>query len=203
MATATPTITEIILPHPQRQSLIIAREASLIVGGAALMAGVAQLAIPLQPVPITLQTLGVLLLGAAYGWKRARATMLTYVVAGTAGLPIFAEGRGGFSVLFGPTGGYLVGFIFAAALVGFLAERGWDRTPWMMALAMLLGNIAIYLVGLPWLSVALHLPADLTVKYGLQPFLFGDTIKLIAAVVLLPAAHLALRLMRPSGLSGG
>jgi len=203
MATATPTITEIILPHPQRQSLIIAREASLIVGGAALMAGVAQLAIPLQPVPITLQTLGVLLLGAAYGWKRAGATMLTYVVAGTAGLPIFAEGRGGFSVLFGPTGGYLVGFIFAAALVGFLAERGWDRTPWMTALAMLLGNIVIYLVGLPWLAVALHLPADLMVKYGLQPFLFGDTIKLIAAVVLLPAAHLALRLMRPSGSSGG
>jgi biotin transport system substrate-specific component len=125
--------------------------------------------------------------------------MLTYVAAGTAGLPLFAEGRGGISVLLGPTGGYLVGFIFAAALVGFLAERGWDRTPWMTALAMLLGNIVIYLFGLPWLAVALHLSADLTVKYGLQSFLLGDAIKLIAAVVLLPAAHLALRLMRPVG----
>src|SRR5215475_10219474 len=136
MATATPTIAEIILPHSQRPALTIAREALLIVSGVALMAGVAQLAIPLQPVPITIQTLGVLLLGAAYGWQRAGATMLTYVAAGTAGLPIFAEGHSGVGVLLGSSGGYLVGFIFAAALVGLLAERGWDRTPWMTALAM-------------------------------------------------------------------
>ncbi len=192
MATATPTIADIILPHPQKKSLVIAREALLIVGGTALMAGVAQLAIPLKPVPITFQTLGVLLIGAAYGWKRGGATMFTYVAAGTAGLPIFAEGKSGPAVLFGFTGGYLAGFIFAAALVGFLAERGWDRTPWMTALAMLLGNVVIYLFGLPWLAVVAHQPASYAVQFGLLPFLLGDGIKLIAAVVLLPAAHFAL-----------
>lgn len=193
MSTSTRTLAAIVLPRPQSSARALLRDGLLVIGGTALIAGAAQASIPLQPVPITLQTLAVLLIGAAYGWRLGAATLATYVLAGSAGLPIFANLRGGPAVVAGPTGGYLVGFIFAAGLVGYLAERGWDRTPWMTALAMLLGNIVIYAVGLPWLAVTAHLSWNATYVFGLKPFLIGDAVKLAVAVVLLPAAHLVLR----------
>lgn len=171
-------------------SLGLLRDTLLVLGGSALVAGLARLVIPMQPVPITGQTLGVLLVGAALGWRRGGLALLAYLIEGLVGLPVFAGGLAGLSVLFGPTGGYLVGFIFAAMLVGFLAERGWDRTPWMMALALVLGNLVIYACGLGWLGYILTLTVHSTLTLGLFPFLIGDAIKLAVAVVLLPGAWL-------------
>lgn len=193
MATSTRTLAAIVIPRPLTPARALVRDGLLIIGGAALIAGAAQASIPLQPVPITLQTLAVLLIGAAYGWRRGALTLVAYVLAGAAGLPIFANHRAGLTVLAGPTGGYLIGFILAATLVGYMAEHGWDRTPWLTALAMLLGTIIIYAIGLPWLATVLHFNANQTYLAGLQPFIAGDAVKLAIAVVLLPAAHLVLR----------
>ena len=192
MATSTRTIADIVLPRPHARTTGLLRDALLVIGGVAFVALTSQVSIPLQPVPITLQTLAVLLVGAAYGWQRGAVTLLAYYLAGAAGLPLFANHNFGIATAVGPTGGYQVGFIFAAALVGYLAEQGWDRTPWLMALAMVLGNLVIYAFGVLWLAYYLHLPITLAIKFGLSPFLLGDAIKLGIAVILLPVAHLAL-----------
>lgn len=156
--------------------------------GVAFLALLAQLRLEIGPVPITGQTLGVLLLGAAYGLRLGAATTLLYALVGGLGLPVFAGGAAGWSVLSGATGGYLVGFVLAAALVGALAERGWDRRAGSTALAMLLGNVAIYVPGLLWLStIAPDWPT--TLAWGLTPFLAGDLVKLLLAAGLLPTAH--------------
>jgi biotin transport system substrate-specific component len=178
------------------------RNSVLIVGGSLLVAGLAQLSIPLQPVPVTGQTLGVLLVGAALGWRRGGLALLAYLAEGLVGLPVFAEGRAGLPVLLGPTGGYLVGFILAAALVGFLAERAWDRTPWLMALALVLGNLVIYAVGVPWLAVVLRLPPQPAYQFGMGPFLIGDALKLAVAMVLLPGAWFIARRGKAGVMSG-
>ncbi len=188
MATATRTLADLIIPRSRSVPTALLRDALLILGGSAVVAGLAQVAIPLQPVPITGQTLGVLLIGAALGWQRGGLALVAYLAEGVAGLPVFAEGKAGLATLTGPTGGYLVGFIFAAALVGLLAEWHWDRTPWMMALAMVLGNLVIYLFGVTWLARVLHLGPQLAYQFGMQPFLFGDALKVIVAVILLPGA---------------
>jgi biotin transport system substrate-specific component len=172
--------------------------ALLVVGGAALVAICAQISLPLQPVPLTLQTLAVLLVGAALGARRGAASLLTYLAAGAAGLPVFAGGghfltsakSGGLS----PTFGYLIGFILAAGLVGWLCERfGADRTPWGTALAMLAGNIVIYAAGLPVLAVLFGLKGQALLSAGLTPFLIGDALKLALAAALLPGAWALLR----------
>ena len=177
--------------------------ALLVLGGAAIVALLAQAEIPLKPVPITLQTLGVLLVGAALGWKRGAAALLLYTAAAAAGLPVLAGGASGLAKLAGPSGGYVAGFVLAAGLVGFLVQRfGLDRRFLGTALAMLIGNAAIYLLGLPWLGHTLGVPwlsaetglAGKTVLgYGLIPFLLGDTLKLVLAALLLPGAWKLLR----------
>jgi biotin transport system substrate-specific component len=182
------------------------------VGGSLLMAGLAQISIhlPFTPVPITGQTLGVLLIGAAYGPALGAATILLYLVWAIAGLPVFAPNTDGshatgLDVLAfaGATGGYLWGFVLASALVGGLSRRGWDRSIRSSISAMLLGEIVIYAVGLPWLHHALaSLPGgpaswQTTFEYGLYPFLIGDTIKLLLAAGLLPLAWRMLRRLRP------
>jgi biotin transport system substrate-specific component len=162
------------------------RDAGLILAGSALMALTAQVAIPLKYVPITGQTFGVLLVGAALGARRGAASLVLYLLEGAAGLPVFAGGRGGFPVLLGPTGGYLWSYPFAAALVGWLAERGWDRSFRTTALAMLLGNLVIYLFGLPWLAVFIGGTGALV--HGFLPFIPGDALKLLLAAWALPTA---------------
>ena len=154
--------------------------------GVALMALLAHVRFEIGPVPITGATFGVLLIGAAYGLKLGSLTMVLYLIAGGLGLGVFSSGAG-WSYLTGATGGYLFGYLLAAALVGYLAQRGLDRRFSTTALAMLLGNIVIYIPGLLWLSQLMP-DAQATLQAGLIPFIPGDVLKLILASSLLPTA---------------
>jgi len=158
--------------------------------GAVLIYLTARVSIPIpgNPVPFTLQNVGVLVVGGALGMRRGGLAALLYVVLGVIGLPFFAEGRGGPSVILGATGGYLVGFVLAAALVGRLAELGWDRRIGGAIGATSLGTMVIYLVGVPWLAVATGLTLGEAIATGLAPFLVADIVKLLAAAAVFPAA---------------
>jgi biotin transport system substrate-specific component len=160
-----------------------------LVGGFSLLIGLsAQVALPLPftPVPLTMQTLAVLLIGMLLGKRLGAMTLVAYLMEGLAGLPVFAPGVPGLARLLGPTGGYLIGFVFAAALVGALAQRGWDRRVATTVLAMVLGNLVIYAFGVGWLSVFLPVPAALNL--GMVPFLIGDAVKIALAAAALPGA---------------
>lgn len=155
--------------------------------GVSFTALLAQLRLEIGPVPLTGQTLAVLLIGAAYGARLGTLTMVSYLALGALGAPVFAGLSGGAAALTGATAGYLAGFVLAAAAVGALAERGWDRAFSRAAMAMLLGNLLIYLPGLAWLRQLLpDWPTTLSV--GLIPFIVGDAIKLLLAAMLLPVA---------------
>lgn len=166
------------------------RDVVLVVAGALLIYLTARVAIPVpgSPVPVTGQTFGVLLVGGALGFRRGLVSVALYVLLGVVGLPFFAEGKGGISVIWGATGGYLVGFVVAGALVGRLAELGWDRKLGGSVGAMLIGNLVIYAIGLPWLGVVTSSSPAETVEMGLRPFLIGDALKLALAAVLFPFA---------------
>lgn len=135
--------------------------------------------LPFTPVPITGQTFGVLVLGALLGSRYGTSVVIAYVLQGLIGLPVFAGWKGGIAVVFGPTGGYIVGFIFAAFLVGWLLERSWSRRLDLTFAALLIGNAVIYAFGLPWL--ALFVGWDQVLQMGLIPFLPGDLVKLLMA----------------------
>jgi biotin transport system substrate-specific component len=166
------------------------RDVVLIAAGAMFIYLTARVSIPVpgSPVPITGQTFGVLLVGGALGFRRGLLAVALYVLLGVVGLPFFAENKGGLSVIWAATGGYLVGFIVAGAVVGRLAELGWDRKIGGALGAMFVGSVAIYAIGLPWLKVVTGFTVAETIDKGLLPFLLGDTIKLILAAVLFPAA---------------
>jgi biotin transport system substrate-specific component len=182
-------------------------DAMLVLTGSLFVAGMAQLYIklPFTPVPITGQTLAVLLVGGALGARRAGAALSLYLVWIAVGLPFAAEGKGGLELLKVATasGGYLWGFVVAAVLVGWLAERGWDRDVGRAWAAMLLGSIVIYLFGVPWLAAALHIPVSASgdqmndaLEFGMYPFIIGDVLKLLIAGAALPAAW---RVVGPKG----
>ena len=166
------------------------RNIALVAVGTLLIYASARVAIPIPgtPVPITGQTFGVLLVGGALGFRRGVTSVVLYVLIGLIGLPFFAEGKGGLSVITGTNGGYLVGFIFAGAVVGRLAELGWDRRIVGALGAMAIGNVVIYVVGVPWLMVVAHLDLATGIAKGLTPFLIGDAIKLVLAAAAFPAA---------------
>ncbi|AEV16155.1 MAG: biotin transporter BioY [Thermus sp.] len=174
----------------------LARDLSLVLGGSLLVALTAQVALPLPftPVPITLQTLGVLLVGAALGSRLGFLALTAYLLEGAMGLPVFAGGTGGLAKILGPTGGFLLAFPLAAGLVGLLVERlGLDRKPLGTLLAMLLGNALLYLLGLPWLAawlagVGKFAGTGALLAMGLFPFLPGDLVKAVLAALLLPSA---------------
>lgn len=159
----------------------------LIIGGAALVGLTAQVTVPVPgtPVPVTLQTFGVLLVGAALGAWRGAAALTLYAVAGSLGMPWFADGQSGFG---GATFGYVLGFIVAAALVGWLAEGGDARTPVTTLGTMVLGNVVIYAIGVPWLMAYLGVSFEKALTLGFTPFFFGDVLKLILAALVLPGA---------------
>jgi biotin transport system substrate-specific component len=163
-----------------------------IMAGSLIVAGLAQISITLHftPVPITGQTLGVLLVGGALGGWRGGAALLLYLAEGAIGAPFFAQGHHGVSVLAASSasGGYLWGFVVAAIVVGLLAERGWDRNLGSSIGAMLIGEVIIYVFGVAWLAAALHVGSNKAYEYGLYPFIIGDAIKLGLAAGLLPAA---------------
>ncbi len=176
---------DLLRPTVRRTALLY--DAALVLGGSLLIALSAQVAIPLpfSPVPVTGQTLAVLLVGALLGSRRGALAVVAYIAQGLAGLPVFAGGAAGLARLFGPTGGYLVGFVAAAFLVGLLAERGWDRRFGTTVAAMTLGNVVIYAVGATWLAVFVGgLPQAWSM--GVLPFLPGDAVKIVLAAVVLP-----------------
>jgi biotin transport system substrate-specific component len=179
-----PTLLTRYLPRIDRR----VRDILLVVAGSFFVAGMAQVRIPLPftPVPLTGQTFAVLLVGAVLGSRRGAASLLLYLVQGIIGLPVFAGGASGLAVLLGPTGGYLVGFVAAAYLIGLLAARGLDRHFPSALLAFLTGEAVIYLFGVAWLSVFLGLQRAIVA--GFLPFLIGDAIKLVAAALVLPVA---------------
>lgn len=161
----------------------------LILLGSLFLTACAQITVWTVPVPVTMQTFGVLVIGAVYGWRLGAATIVAYLVEGAIGLPVFAGMTGGPQVLGGLTSytaGYLYGFVIAAAVVGWLSERGWDRNVVTTAIAMLIGNLLLYVPGVAWLAYLIGW--DAAVEFGLAPFVVGDLIKLLAAAVLLPAA---------------
>lgn len=170
------------------------RGAVLALAGSVLLAISAKIQVPFWPVPQTMQTLVVLMIGMSFGSRLALATVLLYLAEGAAGLPVFAgtpEKGIGLAYMMGPTGGYLLGFALAAGAVGWLAERGWDRSIVTTAAAMAIGNVLIYLPGVAWLSVAIGF--DKAVLYGMQPFLLGDAAKLALAAFTMPMAWKLLR----------
>jgi biotin transport system substrate-specific component len=166
------------------------RHVALIALGALVIYLTARIAIPVpgSPVPVTGQTFGVLLVGGALGFRRGLASVALYVLIGLVGVPFFAEGKGGLSVILGATGGYLIGFIVAGALVGRLAELGWDRRLVGAFGAMIVGNVVIYLVGLPWLAAVAGYDLPTTIAKGLTPFVLGDLLKLVLAAACFPIA---------------
>src|SRR5215208_1932227 len=185
MTTFAPTITAQTFPNISSR----VRDVFLIVVGSLLIAALAQIEIllPFTPVPITGQTFGVLLVGAALGSKRGAFSLGSYLAMGSAGLPFFAGGAHGWNIVIGATGGYLIGFVIAAYVIGLLAERGLERSLRTSILPFLIGTVIIYVCGVLWLSVVLG-SLGRAVAAGLVPFLIGDAIKLVTAALLLPAA---------------
>lgn len=164
--------------------------AVLVVAGAVLTGLAAQVSFqaPWTAVPYTLQTGSVLLVGTALGWRRGALSMLLYVAAGAVGLPVYSSASHGLDQLFGFKGGYLIGFIIAAAIVGWLAERGWDRSPLFTLGLMAVGTLVIYVVGVPVLAASLGLPLSKAIDSGAIVFLPWDALKAVVAAGLLPLA---------------
>lgn len=163
------------------------QEALLLVGFNLLLVGSAFVSIhlPFSPVPITAQTFAVLLIAMVLGRTRATAVVMAYLLEGAAGLPVFAGGSGGYLILMGPTGGYLIGFLVSSYLVGWLADKGWDRSLLLSLAAMTFGTVVIFLCGLAQLSI--FVPLDGLLSLGLVPFLPGAGIKIALAAVILPS----------------
>ena len=168
-------------------------DAVLVVGFACLTAVFAQISFWIGLVPITGQTFAVLLAGALLGSRRGALSQLSYLAIGATGIPYWFAlgGPPGVGRLVGPTGGYLIGFVVAAFVVGWLAERGWGRHVWTAALAMLAGSVVYYIFGLSWL--AHFVPQGTVLQTGLYPFIIGDFIKIAAAALVLPSGWLLLR----------
>ena len=183
------TLAQTVWPRsaaPTRKSADWGRAAFLITAFSLVTALSAQIAVPLpfSPVPLTGQTFGVLLTGALLGPRLGAAAMVLYLAEGGFGLPFFAGGAGGAARLLGPTGGYLAAYPLAAAFVGWLSVRGWDRRPLTMLAAMLLGSLIIFALGAAWLS---HFPGiQNAFVQGVLPFLPGDALKALLAAGLLP-----------------
>lgn len=210
-AVRIPTLTDAILGSPNAPSAVASAfiKAALVVFGSLLLAVSAQFKIPLYPVPVTGQTLIVLLIGMTYGPRLGGVTVAAYLFEGAVGLPVFAGGTAGIAVLFGPTGGYLFGFLIAAVAMGYLANfrgsfsfqsadmeieikwSGMGRSVSTTIVAMLIGNMVIYLCGAGWLAGFVGWAKAVTV--GVLPFLYGDALKLVIAAGLMPLAWRALR----------
>lgn len=191
----TPTLNETTLAQalwpqsPAAAPTAVLRATVLGVIGIALLTLSAKVQVPFYPVPMTMQTLVVLALGAAYGWRLGSATVFAYLAAGAAGLPVFAgtpEQGIGLAYIMGPTGGYLLGFLAGAAVVGVLAERGWDRSAGRLFAAMFIGHIVIFALGIAWLAP--HLGWAKAWVVGVAPFYSATLLKTALATALLRGA---------------
>lgn len=183
------TLADFLVPIPvaERTDTRL-RHAVLIVAGAMFIYLTALLVVPHEPVPWTGQTFGVLVTGCALGFRRGFASVSLYVLLGVIGLPFFAESKGGIDIIWGATGGYLVGFIIAGAVVGRLAELGWDRHIGGALGAMFIGSVLIYAIGVPWLKLSIGMSWADALAAGLTPFIAWDLAKLVAAAAIFPTA---------------
>lgn len=188
-----------VLGRPSTRARAFAVDATLVVTGAALVAVLAQVEIPLQPVPITGQTLGVIVVGAALGARRGAAALLTYMLVGLAGLPVFAGFTGSVAALAKPSFGFVIGFIFAAFVAGWFAERAWDRKPWLAFLGFIAASIVPFVFGIPYMAVVLNAVMGLDLGFveilqaGLFPFIVGGLIKAAVAALVIPGAWALVR----------
>lgn len=185
LAYGRPTLADRVIPRS------VVTDMFLVVTGVLFTAAAAQLVIPIWPVPITGQTLAVLLVGSALGAVRGAVSLAMYALVGLLGLPVFAPQDDGshltgFAALAAPSFGYIVGFILSAALVGWIAERAGDRKVLGAALSFLGGTVATFAIGLPWLAITLGLSLESTLQFGLYPFIVGGLIKAAIAAVLIP-----------------
>ncbi|WP_100444555.1 biotin transporter BioY [Glycomyces xiaoerkulensis] len=186
-ALSAPRVLADLIPGSTR-AVAIARDAVLVLGGSAAVGASAQVAITIpqiSPVPFVLTTFTVLLLGAAYGPLRAGLTLALYLVAGMAGVPWFTDGGSGVGF---PSFGYIIGFLAASVLVGWLAGRGADRTFLNTVGLMVVANLVIYAFGAPYLAWSTGMDSATTIEQGVVPFVIGDLVKLLAAAALLPGA---------------
>ena len=175
-------------PGQEAAGMGLLRAVILIAAGTALLTLSAKVNLPLPYVPMTLQTLVVLMLAAAYGWRLGCATVLAYLAEGAIGLPVFAGPVGGLAPLAGPTAGYLFGFVAAAFVMGWLSERGWDRNmAWLFA-AMAIGHFIILAAGFAWLAYGIGLGTGKAWLVGVLPFIAGSVVKSALGATLLPAA---------------
>jgi biotin transport system substrate-specific component len=184
------SLTVADLARPSDKRLAFSYNTALVLGGSILIALCTQVAFG-YPIPVTGQTFAVLFVGALLGSRLGALSVLTYLGEGLMGLPVFSHGKAGPAALAGPTGGYLIGFVAAAYLVGALAERGWDRRATTTALAIIAGNIVLYGFGLAWLFCLTHLFGSFSttniLAVGLYPFLPGEVVKIALAVAILPS----------------
>ena len=174
---------------PTEGTARVAKDVALVLAGIAALALAAKIRVPMWPVPITMGTFAVLSIGAAYGARLGLATILGYLIVGALGFDVFVGSSAetyGLNYMMGSTGGYLAGYVLATAALGALAARGWDRSFGRMALAMVIGNVLIYVPGLFWLGQLYGWDQPI-LQWGLTPFLPGDAIKLALAAMLLPA----------------
>ncbi len=187
------TYADVLRPCEKTQGRIY--DIGLVIGGSLLIAICAQVALwpAFSPVPITGQTFAVLMLGALLGAKRGGLAVLAYITEGILGLPVFASARAGLAVIIGPTGGYIIGFVAAAYVVGRLCEKGWDRNFGKTIIAMVLGNICIYAGGLVWLGCLTGFNKSL-LTIGLYPFVPGEVIKITLAAAILPSGWKLLKM---------
>ena len=190
LALGRPTLADRIVSRTRVMDIV------LIVAGAALTAVSAQIAVPLWPVPVTGQTLAVLLVGVTLGPVRGGLSMVLYAILGVVGLPVFSESSSGWGVIAGPTGGYIIGFIFSAILTGWLAQREWDRKLLRAFVAFLAGSVVTFAFGLPWLATflgAVGAPNDLNsvLTAGLYPFILGGVVKSILGAGIITLAWVA------------
>lgn len=183
-AAITGPLVTLALPQDRNARLVV--QVLLVLAGTALLALAAKITVPFWPVPMTLQTLAVFLISAVYGRNLAVATLLTYLVQGAIGMPVFATGAG-LAYMAGPTGGYLAGFVVAAAIVGHAADKGLDRKLFVMFGAMMLGEVAILALGAAWLAVLMG--AEKALAFGVGPFIVTDVVKIALAAVTLRAAR--------------
>jgi biotin transport system substrate-specific component len=180
-------LAEVVWPRREGGSFRALRGAILIALGTALLTLSAKVNLPLPYVPMTLQTLVVLMIGAAYGWRLGAATVIAYLGEGALGLPVFAGPLGGLAPLVGPTAGYLYGFVLAALATGWLSERGWDRSVPRLFVAMAIGHALILGAGFAWLAFGMKLGVDKAWLVGIMPFIAASLVKNALGAALVPA----------------
>lgn len=182
IAPRTATLADFAGPSSRTRDIVLVVAASCVTA----LAAQAEIRLGFTPVPVTLQSLAVCLVGAALGSRRGALAMLLYLAEGAFGLPFFAGGAAGAAHLAGPTGGYLIGFVPAAFVIGWLAERGWDRSPWMAAAAMATGTLVLFACGLA--QLAAFVGPSRVLELGLYPFVWGAVLKVAAAAGVMPLA---------------